>query len=226
MYGFVTHTWNPISGRCPIQYSYCYMDRWKLTKPMALDPKKLNTNLGEGNVIFVGSGCDMWHESVPWTDKDKVISQCLKYPKNTYLFQSKVPENFITHAEILEVERNDMHRFIFCTTIESNRIANVGERLWPLVELQRWGFRVMVTIEPMMDFDHIEFVNIFSHFEQSIQINIGADSGHNELEEPDTEKLIVLIRTLHYMHKVHLKPNLKRLLGDRWQDALEYTNSI
>ncbi len=28
MYGFVTHTWNPVKGICPHNCSYCYMRKW------------------------------------------------------------------------------------------------------------------------------------------------------------------------------------------------------
>ncbi len=63
MYSFVTHTWNPIKGRCPHECEYCYMRRFP-QGPLHLDEKELWTDLGSGNFIFVGSGTDMWAEEV------------------------------------------------------------------------------------------------------------------------------------------------------------------
>ena len=72
----------------------------------------------------------------------------------------------------------------------------------------------MVTIEPVMDFDIKKMlywlIDIYP-----IQINIGADSGGNHLPEPSTKKLKLLVdRLMHLGLKVHLKPNLNRLLKE------------
>jgi hypothetical protein len=64
MYEFITHTWNPIKGKCPHDCSYCYMKRWGHLKPPRLVESEFNTDLGSGNFIFVGSSCDMWAERV------------------------------------------------------------------------------------------------------------------------------------------------------------------
>ena len=45
-----------------------------------------------------------------------------------------------------------------------------------------------------------------------IQVNIGADSGGNNLPEPSKEKIIELIFELEKFTKVKQKKNLKRLL--------------
>ena len=51
MYGFVTHTWNPIRGECPHDCKYCYMKKWGKQKPLRLVEKELKTDLGSGNFI-------------------------------------------------------------------------------------------------------------------------------------------------------------------------------
>jgi len=65
MYEWITHTWNPIKGRCFHDCSYCYMKRWGEQKPVRLDAKEGKTDLGYGNFIFVGSSCDMFAEDIP-----------------------------------------------------------------------------------------------------------------------------------------------------------------
>jgi DNA repair photolyase len=64
MYGFVTHTWNPIKGICPHGCEYCYM-RGRVQSYPHLDEKELRVDLGSGNTIFVGSSCDMWAAEIP-----------------------------------------------------------------------------------------------------------------------------------------------------------------
>jgi len=54
MYDWVTHTWNPV-GKCRHNCSYCYMKRFPLGE-LRFDEREMNTNLGSGNVIFVGKG--------------------------------------------------------------------------------------------------------------------------------------------------------------------------
>ena len=56
MYKFVGYTWNPIKGKCLHDCSYCYM---KQINPNANPPRlaeyELNTDLGCGRSIFIGS---------------------------------------------------------------------------------------------------------------------------------------------------------------------------
>ena len=62
MYEFVSHTWNPIKGKCYHGCSYCYMDKLSPKRGEArLDAGELaNACLGSGNFIFVGSSIDMF----------------------------------------------------------------------------------------------------------------------------------------------------------------------
>ena len=96
MYGFVTHTWNAVKGKCPYDCSYCYMKVFPQGK-LHFDEKELKTNLGEGNFIFVGSSCDMWAKKIPLEWIVEILEHCRKHPKNTYLFQTKNPERFIPY---------------------------------------------------------------------------------------------------------------------------------
>ena len=65
MYKFVNYTWNPIKGKCLHDCSYCYM---KQINPNANPPRlaeyELNTDLGCGRSIFIGSSTDMFAEDI------------------------------------------------------------------------------------------------------------------------------------------------------------------
>ena len=71
-------------------------------------------------------------------------------------------------------------------------------------------FDVFVTIEPILDFDLPDMVAILKHCEPK-QVNIGADSGRNNLPEPSKEKVLALINELQKFTIIDRKTNLSRL---------------
>ncbi len=72
----------------------------------------------------------------------------------------------------------------------------------------------MVTIEPVLFFTPDDFYNMLLDLVPH-QINIGADSGNNKLNEPSRDQLVRLIKRLQKARiNVHQKPNLKRLLNN------------
>jgi hypothetical protein len=68
-----------------------------------------------------------------------------------------------------------------------------------------------ITIEPIMDFDIDIMVQLIMDCNAK-QVNIGADSGENNLPEPSKEKVLELISELEKFTIVHQKSNLKRIL--------------
>lgn len=215
MYDFVTHTWNPIKGKCWHNCSYCYMKRWGEQKPIHLDEREMRVDLGNGNFIFVGSSCDIFAPDV--TDKmlSDVMFKIYCADKNKYLLQTK---NVTRMAKCNWEGYSDI---TLCTTAESNRwYSEMGNtqapdgRLWRLYSINPRGIKKMVTVEPIMDFDLHEFAEMIILC-KPIQVNIGADSGHNRLPEPSSEKIEALIAALEPHTIVHKKNNLARLLkGD------------
>lgn len=213
MYEFVTHTWNAIKGKCYHDCSYCYMKRWGKLNPVRLDKKEFKTNLGEGNFIFVGSSCDMFAEDIP----DEWINEVLKYcwtSNNRYLFQTKNPQRVIDYVDYLPKHTS------VCTTIETNRsypdvMAKspcVEDRAIWMNELAHNGIETYVTIEPMMDFDLKDMLQLIEMCLPT-QVNIGLDSGNNNLPEPSKEKVLQLIEGITLFSTIDEKKNLKRLLG-------------
>jgi hypothetical protein len=69
----------------------------------------------------------------------------------------------------------------------------------------------MVTIEPIMDFDLREFIEMIYSI-NPFQVNIGADTSHNHLPEPLKEKVLKLIAELEKFTTVKQKSNLSRIL--------------
>jgi DNA repair photolyase len=213
MYDFVTHTWNPIKGKCSHNCSYCYMKVFRL-KPIRLDEKELKVDLGENNFIFVGSGTDMFAEDVPSEWIIKVLNKCAEY-NNKYLFQTKNPKRLYQQfKEYLP------YFSIIGTTIETNRFYEDYMGVTPKpYQRAGWmkkfcdtkGFETMVTIEPIMDFDVGELCELIRVCSPS-WVNIGADSKGHKLLEPNKEKIISLIEGLKSFTKVKNKSNLKRLL--------------
>ena len=207
MYEFVTHTWNTIKGKCPHECSYCYMKRWGAQTAVRFDEKELRTDLGIGNFIFVGSSCDMFASEIPREWIQKTIEKCRTFEGNRYLFQSKNP------AAICPLPNDS----ILCTTLETNRFypgimaksPTPQDRAVSMTEL--WGIRRFITIEPIMDFDLAPFVELIKQCEPE-QVNIGADSGGNNLPEPSKGKIITLIEELKTFTHVKNKRNLDRIL--------------
>ena len=213
MYEFITHTWNTIKGECPHACSYCYMHRWGKQPPLHFDEKELKTKLGHGNYIFVGSSCDMFAKSIPEEWIIKTLEHCNKYSENRYFFQSKNPER------MRYMLKNISFNYDICTTIETNRnyqkIMNNSPSTWNrATEMMKYDNSLVkkyVTIEPIMDFDLPEMVKLIKTC-NPVQVNIGADSGHNNLPEPPKEKILQLIEELQKFTVIANKKNLERLI--------------
>lgn len=210
MYDFITHTANAIKGECYHNCSYCYMKRWGKQSKVHLDEKELRTPMTEGNYIFVGSSCDMFANDIDSNWITKILYHCSNYD-NDYLFQSKNPERFIGFIPEFPFKT------ALCTTIETNRYygdfmknsPHIIERAKAMEYIDI--FDKYITIEPIMDFDLTEMIEIIKRCNPK-QVNIGADSGNNHLPEPPKEKLLELIDELKKFTIINKKSNLGRLL--------------
>lgn len=217
MYGFVTHTWNTVKGKCLHDCSYCYMKRFP-QKDVRFVEGELKTNLGSDNYIFVGSSCDMWAEDIPDEWISMTVRHCREFDNNRYLFQSKNPRRFKDFKYQFPVgARYKDDGTVLCTTIESNRDypnisapTTIDERVQEMAHLRN-NFMLMVTIEPILDFDLEEFLDMLEYINPDY-VNIGADSGGNGLPEPSKEKIEKLLKGLEEITTlITPKKNLKRL---------------
>lgn len=227
MYEWLSHTWNPLAGECPHRCSYCSTNKLmrypgiknKYTGPLRLEEKELKTNLGSNNFIFVAAQNDLFAQEVPKEIIHSILDYCQKFP-NKYLFQTKNPVRLLDFKYDLK-----LLDFLVCTTIETNRIypeimngcPNPRERAHWMNEVCHefyFGFpneKSFVTIEPIMDFDLEEMALVIEDCLPA-QVNIGADTGNNNLPEPSADKILKLISKLEKFTVVKQKSNLKRLL--------------
>lgn len=67
MFLWLTHTWNPLLGKCPHGCEYCSTNKFfypilkeRYSGELRLDHKAVNENLGRGNIIFVCSQNDLY----------------------------------------------------------------------------------------------------------------------------------------------------------------------
>jgi hypothetical protein len=189
------------------------MDKYrKKQNPLRLDERELRTNLGAGNFIFVCSGCDLFHPDVPDEWIVPVLERTKQFPQNKYLLHTKNPQRIIDCGGMLD------NTHTACVTIETNRdIKDISGAPGPYERAYlTHGLEIpfMITVEPIMDFDLVEFVEMITDL-NPVQVNIGADSGNNRLSEPSAEKTGALIEALRPFTRVHLKNNLKRLYPGR-----------
>ena len=205
MYPFVSHTWNPIKGKCSHDCVYCYMKGFP-QKPVRLEEKEFKTDLGKGNFIFVGSSTDDFAGDIPQEWINRTFEYCKK-SDNKFLFQTKNPERF--DGLILP------DKSVIACTIETNRnydvskAPSVKERYYWMGSFSDYLER-MISIEPIMDFD----LDIFTEWIALLKpdfVSIGADSKRHYLPEPGPDKLEKFIKELRQFTKVIIKDNLKRL---------------
>jgi hypothetical protein len=185
------------------------MKRWGKLNPVRFDEKELEIDLGYGNFIFVGSSNDMFAPHINHYDWIlRTLAKCREYD-NSYFFQSKNPFAF----DVFISQKLFPKKTSFCTTIETNRWLPefMGSSPKPHQRAYNMPINNYITIEPIMDFDLMDFV-ILLRTAKPKQINIGADSGKNNLPEPSKEKVLKLIQELELFTKVKLKSNLERLL--------------
>jgi len=217
MYEFITHTWNPLAGECPIGCAYCSTNKLKkypavktkYSGEVRLEEKELKTKLVNENFIFVCAQNDLFAEGIPTSWIHQTLEYCSTFDCQ-YLFQTKNPKRF---SEFV-LPKNS----VVCTTIETNRwypeIMNNAphpEERAEAMQLASQHYTAYVTIEPIMDFDLEEMVGLIRKCNPA-QVNIGADSGGNNLPEPDKKKIVALIDELKKFTTIDKKRNLGRLM--------------
>ncbi len=217
MYEFITHTWNPIKGKCSHDCSYCYMKQMvPHNNPPRIAEHEFLTYLGNGNFIFIGSSTDMFADDVPSQWIMRVLDYCKQQHdagnKNAFLLQSKNPKRFLAF-----VNHPIAKRCVFGTTIESNRFypeimcnaPQIEERVEAMEKMANLGFATMVTAEPLLSFDLEQMLEYIKRCNPK-KVNIGRNSYRNiELPEPSKEEVKLLIEGLKGISKIEIKKNAK-----------------
>ena len=222
MYEFVTHTWNPIVGRCYHNCSYCYVSKYgnEVSTIQRFNKEYLDDDFGTGNFIFVGSGIDLFADDVndDWIrmvlDKCNQDNQSLFGSKNKFLFQSKNPQRILQY-----IDHPVFKDSVVCTTIETNRYypeimcntPSMEDRARAMNEIANKGIETYLTIEPIMKFDKDELLHLI-RLCKPMQVNIGANTNSRvPLPEPSLEDILSLIRDIKDECIVEIKSNMKRI---------------
>lgn len=224
MYEFITHTWNPIIGKCPHDCKYCYViykyGQMK-NETLRIDKDCLNDDFGTGQFIFVGSGVDLFAYDIPEEWIIRTLDKChqdnndLFGVRNRYLFQSKNPSRILQF-----IDHPVFQSSVVCTTIESNRYypsimnhaPHIEERALAMSEIANRGMETYLTIEPIMAFDKDDLVRLIRMCRPT-QVNIGASTYTKiRIPEPTREEIFDLVNEIKDECKVELKDNLNRII--------------
>lgn len=224
MYEFITHTWNPIIGKCPHDCKYCYViykyGQMK-NETLRIDKDCLNDDFGTGKFIFVGSGVDLFAYDIPEEWIIRTLDKChqdnndLFGVRNRYLFQSKNPSRILQF-----IDHPVFQSSVVCTTIESNRYypsimnhaPHIEERALAMSEIANRGMETYLTIEPIMAFDKDDLVRLIRMCRPT-QVNIGASTYTKiRIPEPTREEIFDLVNEIKDECKVELKDNLNRII--------------
>lgn len=231
MYEFIGETINPLLGKCQHSCKYCYVEGLKrrfetlntrYSGQVRLDEKVLKKRLKKGVRYFVGSCNDIFADNVPYEIKKAIIDWCNNNPQSEILLQTKNPFGC---GSSLNMEHEDpfikINHVTLCTTIETDNeellqkysnAPSFKDRILGMVGNEI--YKTQITIEPIMKMEDIKYFAYMLSMLSPEQINIGADSGHNNLPEPTKEEVLLLISELERLgQKVHLKSNLKRIIG-------------
>lgn len=224
MYDWITGTWNPLAGECPHKCMYCSTNTLKKIYPavrekysgeLRLDEKAMSKNLGKGKTWFVCGQNDLFADAVPKLIIDNVLYRCSLFPENTYVFQTKNPQRYLTWQSFLPPQH------ILGCTIESNRdfcdsdnnlISDAPPTIDRYDTMTKLQARKFATIEPILDCDPDILASWMDRIRPEF-VNIGADSKNNNLPEPTKDKVHALIEKIQsYGIEVRQKSNLARLL--------------
>lgn len=221
MYSWINFTYNPIKG-CLHGCKYCYAQNLPNQDRPRLALKEFGVNLGNDRTIFVGSSCDMFGKWVPSEWIRVVMAYIQRFNRNQYHFQSKNPKRMLEFVDwfpegIILGKLNESESVILGTTIETNReykvslAPSVEDRAKAIMKLREKGFKVMVSIEPIMDFDLKPLSEMILGIRPAF-VSIGADSKKHGLVEPEGKKILELRDILSEYTEVKMKKNLSRLL--------------
>jgi len=220
MYSWVTHTHTHLGGACSHACIYCYVQamaqrfpamKAKYSGPVRLIEKELDVDYGSGKTIFIDHLNDLFAEDVSVADIHWVLGHTYDYPDNTYVFQTKNPENVLPFLDCLPPH------CMIGTTIETNRIypdistAPTPEDRYNAMRKLPKSIKTFVTIEPILNFD-LEVLAGWMKLLRPSFVNIGADSKNHGLPEPTMEKVGELIVSLQQSGiEIREKSNLERL---------------
>lgn len=208
-------TWNLFTG-CNFRCSYCWArqlaeGRLKRYYPNGFvpttHPDRFDKHFKPDEFVFpVSMGDISFAPPLVWRN---VIKSVCDYPETNFLLCTKNPSIYSPYQYL----PND--KLYLGTTIETNRRYNYSKAPIPYVravDLRNIHFpKKFLSIEPIMDFD-LEFLKWIDQIAPSI-VEVGADNYHNNLPEPNPDKVNALLKFLKNICPIVVeKAGLERLL--------------
>ena len=206
---------NPLRGECKHKCTYCYVERQKRIFPVMKtkysgkpksDPNVLSKTV-KGGIRFLCSCNDLFACDVP----NETIAEILDWAEQQdtrWWIQTKNPQ----HPMFRDLCQCRPVNFVLGITLETNRdTSKYSDAPTPKersIQVQGIDY---ITIEPIMDFDIEELMEMLKEL-NPLFVNIGADSGNNNLPEPSEDKVMKLVKAIQdHGIEVKRKPNLKRI---------------
>jgi len=199
MFGFITETWNPITGCLHDCYNgRCWARimcnrfgrRWGYGFQPTFHPERLNRKFKPDRLVFTVSMGDLFGSWVK-TEHIKAVLDVIDTNRMTRFFlETKNPRRYLE----FEIPENT----VISTTIETNRSYSVSKA--PPVHERYSAFKQLgglkhVSVEPIMDFDLDILVDWIGKMNPSI-VSIGYDNYGAGLPEPPVSKTVKLIEAV------------------------------
>ena len=206
-------SWNLFTG-CNFNCSYCWARQLAKTRLKAsypngfiptTHPDRFNRQFQPDDFVFPISMGDI--AFAPSVVVDCILLTAKKHPATNFLLCTKDPSIF--HKVVFH-----QPNIYLGATIETNRHYNLSKAPIPYVRASAMRDishpHKFIAIEPIMDFD-IEFISWLARIQPSI-IEVGADNYHNNLPEPNADKVNALLDFLKDICPVVVeKQGLERL---------------
>lgn len=209
---FLTHTWPVIKG-CRYGCTYCWAERLAPRYGGNMQSRLVESQL-EGTLnrkeLIIGVAWDgeMWGPWIPKNWIKKVLRKIKILSYNTFVPLTKNPSRY---GEFINQISSNM---ILGVTIESNKfyqaLSNAPAPQERYEAMKNLEFKKFIIIEPILKFD-LEVLTKWIIEINPVAVEIGADSGNNQLPEPLPEEIHKLVKRLRYKTTVLLKSNLFRL---------------
>jgi hypothetical protein len=186
-----------------------YKDGFKPT----FHPNEMNKKFKPNEFIFISSMGDI--SFAPEYVISEILAKVKQFPQTNFLFCTKNPKVYM--PSLISEEWNLDNLYLGCT-LETNRDtskfskAPIPEERYKVMSL---GLKnKFLSIEPIMDFDVKGFTEMVINIQPKI-VEIGADNYRNNLPEPSSEKIKLLMSSMKENGiEVIEKEGLKRLLND------------
>jgi len=212
-------------GACPYGCPYCYVqaiakrfNNQAMMGPLRFQEKELNEDYYaeklKGKTLFIEHTHDLFNEDVERWMICKVLEKASDDVAPKIVLQTRN-----TRRAALYFHDYFSPDFIVGTTIESSvnvrpdvQLDPIDRAIWLCKLGCKTGAKTFVTIEPILEFDLKDLIDIIDRAHPDF-VNIGADSKGTGLEEPSAEKVLELIEGIKGLGiEIRTKRNLERIL--------------